>query len=218
VLVAFRIAGNLRFLSHAQTLSLFQRACVRAGINLCYSQGYNPQRACVRAGINLCYSQGYNPRPRLSLPLPRSVGVEADDELLVLAVNRAPAGGGSADELAAETAAGLGAEMPEGCRILGARPAATGRIPIPASAVYTIVVRPEYHNRHLGRRIEELLATLDVRELIKSLELLDDCVRVEARISQAGSIRVEEMLELLGLSRQMLARPIRRTCVRWRCN
>jgi len=216
VLVAFRIAGNLRFLSHAQTLSLFQRAC-------------------VRAGINLCYSQGYNPRPRLSLPLPRSVGVEADDELLALAVNRAP-GGASADELAAETAAGLGAEMPEGCRILGARPAATGRIPIPASAVYTFVVRPEYHNRHLGRRIEELLAsptlvlhrkkhgrgsstkTIDVRELIKSLELLDDCVRVEARISQAGSIRVEEMLELLGLSRQMLARPIRRTCVRWRCN
>ncbi len=61
----FRIGGLLRFLSHAETL----RVC---------------QRACARAGIPVKHTMGFNPHPRLSLPLPRSVGVESDDELLVL--------------------------------------------------------------------------------------------------------------------------------------
>ncbi|MBW7991664.1 MAG: DUF2344 domain-containing protein, partial [Planctomycetes bacterium] len=56
LVIKFRIGGPLRFISHAQTLSVFQRAC-------------------VRAGIEIRYSQGFNPRPRLSLPLPRPVGV-----------------------------------------------------------------------------------------------------------------------------------------------
>ena len=67
LVMKFRIGRSLRFLSHAETLSLFQRAC-------------------VRAGIDLCYSQGFNPRPKLSLPLPRPVGVESDDELLAVRV------------------------------------------------------------------------------------------------------------------------------------
>jgi len=63
--VWFRIGGLLRFLSHAETL----RVC---------------QRACARAGVPVKHTMGFNPHPRLSLPLPRSVGVESDDELLVL--------------------------------------------------------------------------------------------------------------------------------------
>ena len=65
VIVKFGIKGNLRFLSHAETIRLFERAC-------------------VRAGIKLVYSQGFNPHPKLSLPLPRTVGVESDDDLLYL--------------------------------------------------------------------------------------------------------------------------------------
>ena len=38
-------------------------------------------RALVRAQIKLKYSEGFNPRPKLSLPLPRSVGVAAEDDL-----------------------------------------------------------------------------------------------------------------------------------------
>ncbi|MHC4594604.1 MAG: TIGR03936 family radical SAM-associated protein, partial [Planctomycetota bacterium] len=69
VLVKFKIRGNMRFLSHAEVLKVFQRAC-------------------VRTGIKMQYSQGFNPRPRLSLPLPRSVGVETDNDLLCLRIDR----------------------------------------------------------------------------------------------------------------------------------
>jgi hypothetical protein len=69
--VRFRIGGALRFLSHAETSRVFQRAC-------------------ARAGIPVKYSAGFNPHPKLSLPLPRSVGVESDDELLVVRLSDEP--------------------------------------------------------------------------------------------------------------------------------
>ncbi len=53
----------MRFLSHAETMRLFQRALVRAGVQIAYSQGFNPHQ-------------------KMSLVLPRSVGVESDDEIL----------------------------------------------------------------------------------------------------------------------------------------
>ena len=67
LVLRFRIFGNLRFLSHRETLALFQRAL-------------------VRTGIDFCYSQGFNPRPRMSLPFPRSVGLQSEDELLYASV------------------------------------------------------------------------------------------------------------------------------------
>ena len=71
LVIKFKLSGSLRFLSHAEMLKVFQRAC-------------------VRAGIKIQYSQGFNPRPKLSLPLPRSVGVETDEDLLCLRVARDP--------------------------------------------------------------------------------------------------------------------------------
>ena len=63
LILTFRIEGNLCYLSHHETVSMLQRAL-------------------IRAGVRLIYSQGFNPRPRLSLPLPRAVGVRSDCEML----------------------------------------------------------------------------------------------------------------------------------------
>ena len=68
VLIKFSVRGSLRFLSHAETLRVFQRAC-------------------VRAGIEIQYTEGFNPRPKLSLGLPRTVGVESEDDLVQLKVH-----------------------------------------------------------------------------------------------------------------------------------
>ena len=96
LVIKFRIGGLLRYLSHAETLRLFERAC-------------------VRAGINLQYSQGFNPHPRLSLPLPRPVGVDSDDELLTLKVHwELNPGAEQLKEQSIKDA--LSAQLPEGCR------------------------------------------------------------------------------------------------------
>ena len=221
LVLKFRIGGSLRFLSHAQMLRVFQRAC-------------------VRAGLKIQYSQGFNPRPRLSLPLPRPVGIASDDELLCLRVSRAPClvprapSEPQATDYELRIKAGLSAQLPEGCELLSVNIAEANTSFQPCLAAYVLAVRKEYLNEELKATIKRLLASeslslerqidskksriknIDVRRFLKSIELDGNSIIVECKISSAGSIRVEEILKLLQLDDvEKLALPIRRTNVQW---
>ena len=65
--IFFKVEGLLRFLSHQETSRLLRRAI-------------------ARAGINLKYSEGFNPHPKMSLPLPRSVALASECELVLVGV------------------------------------------------------------------------------------------------------------------------------------
>ena len=210
LVIKFKLSGSLRFLSHAETLKVFQRAC-------------------VRAGIKIQYSQGFNPRPKLSLPLPRSVGVETDEDLLCLRVAR--------DPNESRIKARLSEQLPNSLSIVDCRLSiVNGKSPIPkpCQATYLITVRQEYINDELKTRIRRLLASeslnlqrrigtknskfknVDVRPFLKSIEFDNNRgIVVECKISSAGTIRVEEILKLLELDVEKLAMPIRRTNVQW---
>jgi len=214
VLIKFRIRGNLRFLSHAEMVKVFQRAC-------------------VRAGIKATYSQGFNPRPKLSLPLPRSVGVETDDDLLCLRVSGSAELSEVRDLNEPRIKAGLSDQLPEGCELLSVSVAKTKAIFQPSAATYVFAVRQEYLNEKLRARIKCLLASeslnlqrrmdaegskfknVDVRPFLKSIELDNTGIVVECKISSAGSMRIDEILKLLELDVEKLAAPIRRTSVNW---
>jgi radical SAM-linked protein len=201
----------LRFLSHAETLRVFQRAC-------------------VRGHIKILYSQGFNPRPRLSLPLPRPVGVESDDELLCLKVHKSTEDGG---HLCSGVAARLSGQVPEGIELISVSAARPGTSYQPVSAAYLLPLRREHLNEVLKATIECLLASeslvlqrrtgpdgsktrnIDVRGFLTSIEVGEDGIIVECSISGAGSVRVDEVLSLLRLDQSMLAAPIRRTSVKW---
>lgn len=216
LLVRFKIGGRLRFLSHAETLRVFQRAC-------------------ARAGVNIQHTQGFNPHPRISLPLPRPVGVESDDELLCIRVVCAP------NELEAaayemQISSSLSEQLPEGFELLSVSIAKAGTSFVPSSATYVLPVRRQCVAEDLKARIKQVLAsesirlerktgpeswkskTLDVRGFLKSIELEDSCVIVRCNVSPAGSIRVEEILQVLELDVEKLAAPIRRTSVQWNGN
>jgi radical SAM-linked protein len=216
LVVKFRIGGNLRFLSHAETLRVFQRAC-------------------VRAGMKIRYSQGFNPHPKLSLPLPRSVGVEADDDLLCLRVDKSASAQGhkSTSEFCDSIKANLSQQLPAGFELISVT-IADGKTSFqPCSATYILEVKREYLDDKLKNRIGDLLANetlniqrktavgnsefriVDVRGFLKSIVLKDKCIVVECKVGSAGSIRVEEILELLELDQANLAAPIRRTAVQW---
>ncbi len=223
VLVKFKIRGNLRFLSHAEVLKVFQRAC-------------------VRTGIKMQYSQGFNPRPKLSLPLPRSVAVESDDELLCLRIDESTAAQAhkSISALCTSIKSKLSEQLPEGCEVLSVSVAKANEPIRPCRATYVLAVRPEYINGKLKAGIERLLAseslnvqrrihgkdsrhktedrrqrTVDVRGFLESIELNERSIVVECKISSVGSIRVEEILKLLELDVENLAAPIRRTNVQF---
>lgn len=207
------MGGSLRFLSHAEMAKVFQRAC-------------------VRAGINIQYSQGFNPRPKLSLPLPKPVGIESDEELLVLRISREPLKADIESRIKAE----LSAQLPEGCEPISVKFDKANKSFRPCSATYVLEVRGEYLNEKLKATIKRLLnseslnvrrkinvkgsgfKTVDVRGFLKSIKLEQNSIIVECKISPAGSIRVEEILNLLELDIGKLGVPIRRTNIKWQNN
>ena len=209
----------MRFLSHAETVKVFQRAC-------------------VRAGIKTAYSQGFNPRLKLSLPLPRSVGVESDDDLLCLRIHREPSpvphnpNEPRATSYESRIMAGLSSQLPDGCELLTVTMAETKISFQPSEATYMLAVRREYLNENLKDKIKRLLASanlniqrqidargnvrnIDVRPFLKSIKLNDKGIVVECKITSAGSIRIDEISKLLELDYGKLATPIKRTSVQW---
>ncbi|MCK4960084.1 MAG: TIGR03936 family radical SAM-associated protein, partial [Planctomycetes bacterium] len=89
----FSITESLRYLSHRETLEMFQRAL-------------------TRADIAVAYTNGFNPRIRLSLPLPRSVAVAAEDELLCVGIEETqPANAGRIEEE-------MSSQLPRGLKVL----------------------------------------------------------------------------------------------------
>lgn len=224
MLIKFKVRDNLRFLSHAETVKVFQRAC-------------------GRAGIKIQYSQGFNPRPKLYLPLPRSVGVETDDDLLCLRVNLSNPRT-TTDE--SQIKANLAEQLPDGFELLSVRtvPVFTEVasspqqqrakiLPQAITATYVLPLQRQYINEELKSRIRYLLTSkslnlqrqtdhkkskfkdVDVRPFLKSLQLNDGNIVVECKISPAGSIRIDEILKLLQLDAENLAAPIRRKNVQW---
>jgi hypothetical protein len=133
--------------------------------------------------------------------------------------------------------AGLSEQVPEGIELLSVSLAETNTSFQPNSATYIIMVLPEYLNGTIKARIERLLANkslfvnresghnsrgvpdavkeIDVRPFLKSINLDNNSIIVQYEISPAGSIRADEILELLEIEAIMLAAPIKRTNVQW---
>lgn len=186
------------------------------------------QRACVRAGIKVLYSEGFNPRLKLSLPLPKSVGIEVNDDLLCFQTE-----GNTETQEYSLVKTRLSEQLPDGFELLTLRTAKAKASIQPCLAAYLLAVRAEYLNEKLKSRIKCLLASenlnlqrrmgpensklknVDVRPFLKSIGLDDAVITVECKISLAGSIRLDEILELLELDYGMLSAPIRRTRVQW---
>lgn len=222
LIIKFEISGSLRYLSHSQMLSLFQRAVVRAKIN--------PQ-----------YSMGFNPRPKMSLPLPRPVGVESDDELLVIAVSQAPSDAVSPEDNADASLDisfirqyfnNLSAQIPDGCRIQSMDIVREKTSFQPCFFSYVLPIRQEYIDENLQNRINFILSSesllversIDTKKLTKKIDIRgflisiiteQNCIIVQCKFSEAGSIRIQEIMDLLGLDTEKLAYPIRRTKVQW---
>ena len=206
--IKFNVRGTLRFLSHSESMRLFQRAF-------------------TRAGINVVHSRGFNPRPKLSLPLPRPVGVEADGELLTIRIE------GEKDDFdEKEFLQKLTNQLPEAIVLVSAEVAETKKTFQTGKIAYILTVRPGSLKSKLKDKIEELLQSeslvvsrqvdakgnrrdIDVRRFLSKIEIKAQEIEVECRISPEGTIRVDEIMTLLELGAEDLAGPVRRTSVRW---
>ncbi len=99
----FEKRGDLRFIGHLDLMQIFQLAL-------------------VRSGLPLRYSEGFNPHPTLSLPVPLSMGLEGERELLETAVTHLVP--------MEEFEAVFNRELPPGLKIFAARPVPSRAAPV----------------------------------------------------------------------------------------
>ena len=195
--------SEARFLSHHDTMRLMAQAG-------------------QRARLPMAYTGGFNPRPRLSLPLPRPVGIAGRSELLVLELAE------PAD--AADAVGRLARQMPEELSLLGPTALPGRRAPQAEAADYELTIAPQAAAA-LADRLEELAGQpqwpctrqdghhayrrLELRELVKGLAF--DGRALSFTLAPQGQIwaRVDEVLALLHLPATDRA-GVTRTAIRWR--
>lgn len=176
--------------------------------------------------------------------LPRSVGVESDDEMLILRVHTpSPESAGGRLTADAESPEVLDTEriqttlsrqLPENCRLLSVTANVTKGYPQITAVTYTITLKPEYLDEEMSARIKQLSASetlrlqrtdaegktreIDVRQFLKTIGFADNNIVIECKVSPSGTVRVDELLQLLHLEHRMLALPVKRTKVQWQWN
>jgi radical SAM-linked protein len=178
------------------------------------------------------YSRGFNPRPRLSLPLPRTVGVKSDGDVLCVRID-SDLNGPEVADYQTRIKADLASCLPGDCELLSVEVVKPNASFKPTSATYILPVAPDFIERGVKSRIERLMGSdtcnlqrrmdaknlkfknVDVRPFLKSIRLDAKEIIVECEISPAGTIRVEEILKLLEVDAEMLTAPISRTNVQW---
>lgn len=208
VAIKFRVRGNIRFLSHLEMLKVFERAF-------------------VRAGTAVVYSEGFNPHMRMSLPLPRSVGTESDDELLYIKIKCSESEFDSDDFTER-----LSEQLPDGVDLICAQQQTNKRSFKACSVDYYLPFAGKEMREKVRaaaeqlKRADELFVqrqtdekgtrkTVDVRGFLGDIELQDDGVRVRCNVNSSGTIRIEEIMGLLAIGKEDLSGAIRRMNVKW---
>lgn len=189
VALAFSLGDDLRFLSHRETMRLWQRAL-------------------IRTQVPLNYSGGFNPHPRMNLPLPRGVGVASEEELLIFEMT-----GMIPLDPVKEL---LRRQMPEGIRLgdLSYMPTTTRLLVedvayrLRLSALVDLaalsarlgefwqaerwMVQREAHGHHPRRQV-------NLKTYVTQGDLCDENLLVTLRMTEEGSCRLEELMTVLNI-------------------
>ncbi|HAL44997.1 MAG TPA: hypothetical protein DCP47_03645 [Phycisphaerales bacterium] len=205
----YSVQGNVRFLSHQEAFRTIGRSL-------------------IRSGINLLYSQGFNPHLKLSLPLPKSVGLESEDELFYAQI---------ADEKLTdkEIYKSIAAQLPQGFSLIelaihNGRKSfraldAEYEIQMSESEIENVAAVIDDLNRKIAagekiiieRKVDEegRAKTVDVGQFLKSFEKTQKGVKVVCFITDRGTVRLDEIIKLLGLGFERLGISITRKKVNW---
>lgn len=211
----YKIHGSIRFLSHQEALRVVQRAL-------------------LRSGADLIYSQGYNPRPKLSLPLPKSVGLASEDELFCAQI---ACKGGDGENTAMFK--NIAAQLPEGFSLTELI-VHNGRVAYqPLEAEYLVFINDAEELVKVSSQADKLnglilageemaiertldekgsVKTVDVGKFLKSFEQVPEGIRVVSKITDRGTIRPDEILRLLSLEPERIGISMVRKKVNWQMN
>ncbi len=199
VLLRLAIEGDLRFISHRDTVRMLERAL-------------------VRSGLPLAYSKGFNPHIKLSLPLPRPVGIATEDDLVVLQLTE--------DCTPAEIESRLKPQMPAGARILEVVPLTAGSKPRLTSVSYELELEPEVAvdvPQAVDRFLESEAVViekrdrqgrpkgrLDLRPLVEDLRIQNNALLMITKFQDNRTAAPKDLITALSLPWDRLRHRIRR--------
>jgi radical SAM-linked protein len=201
VAIRFAIEGDLRFISHHDTMRMFERAL-------------------SRAQLPIKYSKGFNPRPRLSLPLPRPLGIASRHELLVVELEE--------PIRPADVLASLQTQMPVGLSLIEAWDL-PDKMPRPESVAYALEL-PDDRQAEVAEKIEQLITastwpmereaarppkTIDLRSFLAEAVINKGLLKWIFLVTLNGSARPAELLSAVGLDPQEWLHRVQRTAVTW---
>ena len=186
--IRFSVEGDLRFISHHDSLRLFERAL-------------------ARAETPVQFSAGFNPRPRMRLALPRPVGVASQDELLVVELSH--------DAEPQAIFESLCRQMPQGLTLLGVEKLADQDERRPIGATYELPIDPQTV-QDVAQRAADFLASdhltvtrqaphqnrsksVDIRTFVEQMQVNQNRLIWTQTISQDGTVRINELLDAVGL-------------------
>jgi radical SAM-linked protein len=194
--VRFRRGEELKFISHLDIIRLWVRAL-------------------RRAQIPLEYSEGFSPHPKISLAVPLSIGVTADNELMDICITRVVSPHWFVNT--------VNQQLPEGLKVLEASPIGLN-VPSLQSQVrfaqYLIEVKTDNSEEEIKTTIDHLLSleslpwhherdtgrrSYDLRDLIDDIWLIDSnpsfcLLGMRLKCDESGSGRPEQVALALGFA------------------
>jgi len=201
----YSIDGDLRFISHHDTLRLFQRAISRAEIPVRYSQGFNPQ-------------------PKMSIPLPRPVGIASDAESIVIETAQPVDPDDALQRLNNHT--------PENLVLRCVRQLNTGEKPQPDQVRYRFepgdalpddieqqiecLLRSDVVHVDRMNPKDKISKKVDIRPYLLALSMANHLIEFTLLVTGQGSAKPAEIAGLLGFNPQTINHQLRRMEVRWR--
>jgi len=200
----YSVDGDLRFLSHRDTLRMFHRAL-------------------ARAALPIRYTEGFNPHPRVSIPLPLPVGLASDAESIVVEFDQLADGEAALCE--------LDRQLPAGINMTGARRLEPHERFQPALARYRLDLG-DGSNVDVESRIRQILEAvslkveragrkdgqvraIDVRPYLADMHADGNNVEFVLRISGGRTAKPAEIAQVLGFDPGSINHRIRRLEVQW---
>ncbi|HMM05111.1 MAG TPA: TIGR03936 family radical SAM-associated protein [Clostridiales bacterium] len=186
--VNYEVKGNLAFLSHLEIMRLWQRAI-------------------LRGGLPVAWSNGFNPRPKLSLGPARGVGIEGCSEYFDVELKTEV----SSEELVKK----LNDILPQGIFIIAVREIPqSGKMleavideavykvtflkGLPADAEVKTAAFLETKAVPFIRKSPKGSKEVDLRAFVNGIEIKGDEIHLSLKTGPAGSIRVTELLTVFG--------------------
>lgn len=180
----FSKRGDIRFTSHRDMMRLFMRVL-------------------RRTALPLAVSQGFNPRLRISLPAPLGVGIEGANEVLDLEMSRWCRPG--------YVSGVIGGLLPEGIslasvRILQGKPARCPEalsysVPLCEGHPVNDAVLRKIERRGslvVARETDKGIKKKDIGPFIMHLRLQEGRLLMLLKVTEAGTARPQEVLDVIG--------------------